>query len=101
MSNLLERVFGARKPHSSQVAKERLQLVLVHDRSNLTPAQVQAMKDEILEVIARYVDFDREEVDINLTSEDRQNVLSAEIPIRPGGPAGRRRRATAAPLSDA
>ncbi|MBN1430218.1 MAG: cell division topological specificity factor MinE [Anaerolineae bacterium] len=100
MSSLFDRMFGGRKPTSSQVAKERLQLVLVHDRSNLTPAQVAAMKDEILEIIARYVDFDREEVEIALTSSDRENTLRAEIPIRPTS--GRRRRpVTPAPLSDA
>lgn len=103
MSDLLDRLFGQRKPTSSQVAKERLQLVLVHDRSNLTPAQVAAMKDEILEVIARYVEFDRDAVEIDLTSTDRENMLRAEIPIRPAA-SGRKRRPTPpspAPLSDA
>ena len=87
---ILGRLFGGGKPSSSNVAKERLQLLLVHDRSNLSPAQVAAMKDEILEVIARYVDFDREAVEINLTNEDRESLLLAEIPIRPGS--SRRRR---------
>lgn len=91
MTNLLDRIFGGSKQSSSQIAKERLQLVLVHDRSNLTPAQVAAMKDEILEVIARYVEFDREQVEIDLTNDDRTSLLHAEIPIRPGSP--RRRRA--------
>lgn len=102
MGNIFDRVFGGHKPSSSQVAKERLQLVLVHDRSNLTPAQVQAMKDEILAVIARYVEFDPAEVEIDLTSEDRQNLLHAEIPIR-SAPAARKRRgaATLGDLSDA
>jgi cell division topological specificity factor len=81
--SFLERLFGGRQPSSSQVAKERLQLVLVHDRSNLTPEQVKAMKDEILEVIARYVEFDREAVEINLTSQNRESILHAEIPIIP------------------
>lgn len=83
MSSFLRRLFGGRQPTSSQVAKERLQLVLIHDRSNLTPEQVEAMKNEILEVIARYVDFDRESVQINLTSENRSSILHAEIPIQP------------------
>ena len=81
--SILDRVFGGRKPSSSQTAKERLQLVLVHDRSNLSPEQVQAMKDEILEVIARYVEFDRDKVHINLTNENRDSMLYAEIPIVP------------------
>ncbi|MGF1503911.1 MAG: cell division topological specificity factor MinE [Chloroflexi bacterium] len=83
MANWLERLFGGRKQASGSVAKERLQLLLVHDRSDLTPQQVAAMKDEILEVIARYVEFDAENVSIDLTSHDRESVLMAEIPIVP------------------
>ncbi|MBN1119643.1 MAG: cell division topological specificity factor MinE [Anaerolineae bacterium] len=83
MASLIDRLFGGREPSSSDVAKERLRLVLVHDRSNLTPELVEAMKDEILEVIARYVEYDREAVNINLTSVDRDSILTAEIPIIP------------------
>ena len=90
MSSLLERLFSGGRPTSSQIAKERLQLVLVHDRSDLTPEQVAAMKDEILEVISRYVDFDREKVLINLTSNERESMLHAEIPIKPASPRKRR-----------
>jgi cell division topological specificity factor len=89
MANFLEKLFGARKPSSGQVAKERLQLVLVHDRSNLTFEQVEAMKDEILDVISRYVDIDRDNVLINLAQHGRESMLHAEVPIQP---ADRRRR---------
>ena len=88
MSGLIDRITG-RKPSSSAVAKDRLQLVLVHDRSNLSPQQVKELKDEILAVIARYVNFDPAMVEIDLTSDDRDTTLRAEIPIEPGG---RRRR---------
>jgi cell division topological specificity factor len=99
MSDFFGKLFGGGQPKSGQLAKERLQLVLVHDRSNLTPAQVAAMKDEILEVISRYVDFDREAVEIDLESDERQNFLRAEIPIEPG--MRRRRSGFPASLGDA
>ncbi|HLV44935.1 MAG TPA: cell division topological specificity factor MinE [Aggregatilineales bacterium] len=89
--SILSRLFGGREPSSRQVAKERLQLVLVHDRSNLSPEQVERMKDEILEVISRYVEFDPQMVNIRLTNQERESILHAEIPIYPGQ---RRRRAT-------
>lgn len=91
--NILSRLFGGREPTSREVAKERLQLVLVHDRSNLSPEQVERMKDEILEVISRYVEFDRQMVNIRLTNQERESILHAEIPIQPG----QRRRVTSAP----
>ncbi len=86
MGGLLGRLFGGREPSSGSIAKERLQLVLVHDRSNLTPQQVSAMKDEILAVIARYVDFDPDKVEINLMNNERESLLHAEIPIQPLSP---------------
>lgn len=86
MAGFLNRLFGGGEPTSSEVAKERLRLVLVHDRSNLSPEQVEAMKDEILAVIARYVEFDREAVAIRLVNEHRESMLQAEIPIMPNAP---------------
>jgi cell division topological specificity factor len=101
MSNLLGRLFGGGKVSSSSVAKERLQLVLIHDRSNLTPEQVQSMKDEILEVISRYVDFDREAVSIDLTNAERNSILVAEVPLLPVSTRRRRPSTTTASLGDA
>lgn len=94
--NILERLFKGREQASGSVAKERLQLVLVHDRSDLTPEQVRAMKDEILEVISRYVEFDRDLVSIALVNEKRESLLHAEIPIQRAAP-----REPLASLSDA
>lgn len=93
MASFLGRLFNRSEPSSREIAKERLQLVLVHDRSNLTPEQVEKMKDEILEVISHYVDFDRNLVNIHLANEDRDSILHAEIPIQPGST--RRRASTA------
>lgn len=75
-------LFGGRKKASGTVAKERLQLVLVHDRSGLTPHQLEKLKDELLEVIARYVEIDHEGVAISLEQDQRKNRLQADIPIR-------------------
>lgn len=89
MSNLISRIFGNDRRNSSRMAKDRLSIVLVHDRSDLSPTQLQALKDELLEVIARYVQFDPEAVELDLMTEDRTTLLKAEIPIQAGG----RRRA--------
>lgn len=71
------------KKSSGAVAKERLKLVLVHDRSGLAPQQLEALKDELLKVIAKYVDIDQEGVEINLAQNQRESRLQADIPIRP------------------
>ncbi len=78
--NVLNRLFG-RKEASGNVAKNRLQFVLVHDRVNLSPGKMDQLKDDLIQVISKYVEIDREHMDISLTREDDQNLLIANIPL--------------------
>ena len=80
--SFLDRLLG-RRPTSRQVAKDRLQLVLVHDRSGLSPETMEKMRDELIAVLSKYVDINREEMEISLTQGRGQNKLTANIPIRP------------------
>jgi cell division topological specificity factor len=74
--------FGFGRKRSAQNAKERLQLVLIHDRTNLTPAELTALKDEILQVISRHIEIDSEAVQIALEHDGRSQRLVADIPLR-------------------
>jgi cell division topological specificity factor len=67
---------------SANSAKERLQLVLVHDRTDLTPVQLEALKDDLLKAISRYIDIDAEAVQIGLERDGRSQRLVADIPLR-------------------
>ena len=72
--------FGPKR--SAENAKERLQLVLIHDRMDLTPSELNSLKDEIIEVISRYVDIDSSAVQIAVERDGRQQRLVADIPLR-------------------
>ncbi len=48
------------KEKSSSVAKDRLKLVLIHDRAMLSPKMLENLKDELIAVISKYVDIDRD-----------------------------------------
>jgi len=89
MADFIERIFG-RNRRSANQAKERLQLVLVHDRTNLTTSALEDLKDELIDVITRAIDIDPTSVIIEMNQEGRQQRLIADIPIK--GPKGRRRR---------
>jgi len=78
---LLTRFFGRSEPPSGRVAKDRLQLVLVHDRISMPPAQMAAMKDELLSVVGRYFQVDSDGVEITFTQSRRNNRLVAEVPV--------------------
>lgn len=79
--DFIQRLLGLQKP-SATTAKERLQLVLAHDRSDLNPELLQQMRREILEVVQRYVEIDLDGGDVSLTTEDRVTALVANLPIR-------------------
>jgi cell division topological specificity factor len=87
MSSFFDRLLG-RDVNSAKQAKERLKLVLIHDRTDLTPGTVDTLKDELIDVVSRHVDIDPQTVKIEMTQDGRQQRLIADIPLNP---AGRRR----------
>jgi len=95
MTNFIGRLMG-RPVASAQTAKERLQLVLVHDRTDISPAVIDVIKDEIIQVISRHVDINRDEVEISLSQDQRENRLVANIPLLTA-PGGRRRKSRPLP----
>lgn len=93
MSSFFDWLFGRRggqngQGSSSSLAKQRLQLAIAADRSEISPETIQRMKDEIIAVIAKYVNIAQDKVVINLEQRQRDNWLVADIPLarlRTGG----------------
>jgi cell division topological specificity factor len=81
MSSFLERLLGRDRKSATQ-AKERLKLVLIHDRTDFNPGEMDAMKDELIAVISRYISIDPEAVRIEMSQEGREQRLIADIPLR-------------------
>ncbi len=79
--DLLKRLTGRGQPTSKDVARDRLKLVLIHDRTDVSPAIIEQMRGEIIDVISRHVDIDRDGVDIKLFQEEHENRLVADIPL--------------------
>lgn len=78
-----------RQPGSSATAKERLRLVLMTDHLELAPEMIESMKRDLVDVIGRYVEVDREKIEVNFERQDRALAMLANIPIisvnRPNG----------------
>ncbi|HHV39748.1 MAG TPA: cell division topological specificity factor MinE [Tepidimicrobium sp.] len=83
----LFKFFGKSNKSSKNVAKERLKLVLVHDRSDLSPKFLEMVEGDIIRVIKEYAEIDEKGLDIKLTRMKREtdnmpmSALVANIPI--------------------
>ncbi|MEA4827420.1 cell division topological specificity factor MinE [Clostridium sp. JNZ J1-5] len=78
--------FFSSRPSSKEVAKDRLKLILIHDRASVSPELLELMKSDILEVISKYVIIDNGDIDVRLTKteeiEGSSPALIASIPIK-------------------
>ncbi len=79
--NFFDRLFGNKA--SANSAKERLQLVLVHDRTDLTPAEFDSLRDDLIAVISRHVEVDEQAIQIGVEHDGRSQRLVADIPLKP------------------
>ncbi|MFN5514542.1 MAG: cell division topological specificity factor MinE [Cyanobacteriota bacterium] len=79
---LLDNLFGKSNARSGDDAKRRLKLVIANDRSGLSPEMLEAMRQDILEVVSRYVEIDSAEMELSLESDQRMTALIANLPVR-------------------
>ncbi|MBC8264443.1 MAG: cell division topological specificity factor MinE [Anaerolineales bacterium] len=78
---ILDWLSGRRKPSSGEIAKERLQLVLAYDRGKISPELLQTLENELITVISKHVEIDREGVEVTFSRGKRHNRLIADIPL--------------------
>ncbi len=76
----LDRLLGKNET-SGQQAKQRLQMVLIHDRADLPPGLLEVIKDDIIAVIAKHTAIDSDKVIVHLEQSSLENRLVAEIPL--------------------
>lgn len=82
MLEFLSRIFGKESAASKNVAKERLRLVLVHDRSSISPQMLESLKSDLITVISNYMEIDEEALEVSLDSSEDQVALVANIPVK-------------------
>lgn len=79
--DFFSRVLGKEPAPSKNIAKERLRLVLVHDRSSVSPQLLDSLKDDLLKVISGYMDIDKAGTQVTLNSNEKSVSLVANIPV--------------------
>jgi len=81
MLDFLAKLFS-RDSGSKDVAKERLRLVLVHDRASISPQVMESLKLDLIKVISTYLDIDETNLEVNLDSSGNTVALVANIPVK-------------------
>ena len=75
------KIFGKNEKPSGQVAKERLRVVLIHDRASVSPELMEVIKNEIINVLSKYMDVQKKGIEISLANDDDSVALVANIPV--------------------
>ena len=77
--------FRQTEPETAESAKEtacnRLRVVLMQDRTNLTPELMERMRKELIELLSKYVEMDKEALELNLEQDGEQVALMLSIPV--------------------
>ena len=79
--SLFNRLLGRDEPNSRVVARNRLKVILVHDRVDLSPGKMEQLKNDLADVISRYVEIDQDGIELALTDTNRQSHLTAQFPV--------------------
>lgn len=82
MWELIFRVLGKNSPTSRHHAKERLRLVLVHDRATISPYMINRLREDIFKVLSNYMIIVEDEMEVFLDQDDRAVALKANIHIK-------------------
>ncbi len=77
--SFLDKIFSKKK--SQSVAKERLQLVLINDRSDISPEVLERLREDLISVISSYMEIDTEHIEMDFDREGKKVALVANIPV--------------------
>lgn len=82
LRDMIDRLLGRPDKNSRGVARDRLKLVLMQDRSALPAATMEQIRKEILQVLSKYVEIDEETLDVSVERADDAIILATNMSIR-------------------
>lgn len=83
IDNIINWLLSLKGNKSRQTAKDRMKFMVIHDRQQLPPAEMEKMEKELLEVMARYYDIDTDKAEIVIQSnDDRSAYITTNVPLK-------------------
>lgn len=80
MFDFFSKLLGGEK--SGSVAKERLKLVLIHDRNDISPETLESIRVEMIDTLKKYLEIDEQGIEMQLDRQNRSVALVASIPLK-------------------
>ena len=77
----LKNFFGGSPNGSGQTAKNRLRIVLVHDRTDISPQLLEDLRREMIGVLTKYMDIDTDKIELDLDRDEQAVALVANVPV--------------------
>lgn len=81
LNTLIDRLFGKSDKTPRVVAKDRLKLVLMHDRTDVPSAVMEGLRQDIIAAVSKWLDIDESALDVNLERDENAVALVANIPV--------------------
>ena len=82
MLEIFKKLLGMNEKKSGQIAKERLQFVIIHDRATVSPEVMEQLKADIIAVISKYMDINTNAMAITFEKDSESVALIANIPVQ-------------------
>ena len=79
--DFLKRFFGGSSRDSARTARDRLRIVLIHDRTDISPQLLENLRMEMIAVLTRYMDIDTDKIELDLDRDDQSVALVANVPV--------------------
>ena len=79
--DFLKKIFGSGSEGSREKAKNRLQIVIMHDRTDISPELLENLRTEIIDVLTKYLEIDAQKIEINLDHDEHEVALVANVPV--------------------
>ena len=82
MLEAIMNIFGKSGRSSKEIARDRLKVVLIHDRANISPEVMKLLKYDIIRVISNYMEINKQDMEITLANDETSVALVANIPVQ-------------------
>lgn len=79
--DFFKKIFGGGSDGSVQKAKDRLRIVLIHDRTDISPQLMEELRKDIIGVLTRYMDIDTSKIELDLDRDEQAVALVANVPV--------------------